>query len=156
MDKEEINEIKKNVLGREETAELLGISTSTLDRYCKEGLFPFKKVKGKVLFLRSEVLRFLFDKDSLPKTIDDKLDLILKTRLSKSKEYREVAERLLRLQRILFLMNLMDKEDKIDERKRVRVRDELNVLLGEEREFELREREGLKEIIDDLKKEVRG
>jgi excisionase family DNA binding protein len=46
------------VVSRKEIAQYLGISLVTLTEWMKRGL-PFHKVRGRVFFLRSEVLQFV-------------------------------------------------------------------------------------------------
>lgn len=153
MEKEEKKELKEKCLDRQGVAELLGISVPTVDRYVKEGLLPSLKIKGKVIFLKAKVLKFLFA-DNLPKMVGERLDLVLRTKLKQASEYGASAKRLLRLKRILFLMDLQAKEKDMDERRQVIIRDELNLLLDEEQRFEKEEREKVKEVIKNIKEGI--
>lgn len=153
MEEEEKDELKKKCLDRKGVAKLLGISIPSVDRYVKEGLLPSRKMKGRVIFLKAEILKFLFA-DNLPKMVGERLDLMLRVKLKQASEYGSSAKRLLRLKRILFLMDLQAKEKDMDERRQVIIRDELNLLLDEEQKFEEQEREKVRKVVEEIKKDI--
>lgn len=46
-------------LPKQEAADLLDVSVTTLDRYRRKGLFECRRFRGQVLFKRDHLLRFL-------------------------------------------------------------------------------------------------
>jgi len=46
----------RELLTRKETADLLRVTTYTIDKWAKEGILPARKIKRRVVFFRDEVL----------------------------------------------------------------------------------------------------
>ena len=153
-------EKKSRILTREGVSKLLGISIASVDRYVKEGLIPHKRLKGRVLFSERDVRRFLFNDAALPKTAEERLDKILKSKMVQVEKYRKTAQRYLGLKRILKLFNKLDKLEKEPKTLKVEqakglIEDELNVLVREEAKAEKEERGELKKSLREIKKEIK-
>jgi len=155
MDNED--ERKVRILTREGVAKLLGISIASVDRYVRDGLIPFKKIKGRILFNERDVRRFLFNDAALPKAAKEQLDFILKAKVKQVDEYRRTAKRYLGLRKILSLMDKLERLDKDDSPEsretREQVKFKLEVLMDEDRKAEKEEREKMKETLRGMKKE---
>ena len=153
-------EKKSRILTREGVAKLLGISIASVDRYVKEGLIPHKRLKGRVLFSERDVRRFLFNDAALPKTAEERLDKILKSKMVQVEKYRKTAKRYLGLKKILSLMDKLEKLEKQPKSLESRqakslIEDELHSLLEDERLAEKKEREELKKSLREIKKEIK-
>jgi predicted DNA-binding transcriptional regulator AlpA len=153
-------EKKSRILTREGVAKLLGISIASVDRYVRDGLIPHKRLKGRVLFSERDVRRFLFNDAALPKTAEERLDKILKSKMVQVEKYRKTAQRYLGLKRILKLFNKLEKLEKQPKSLESRqakslIEDELHSLLEDERLAEKKEREELKKSLREIKKEIK-
>jgi len=154
------DEKKARILTREGVSKLLGISIASVDRYVRDGLIPSKKIKGRVLFNERDVRRFLFNDSALPKAAKEQLDFILKKKVVQVEKYRKTAKRYLGLKKILSLMDKLERLDKkpgspeVEQTKR-RIKDELDILLEEEREAEKEERKKIKLVLKEIKKDLK-
>lgn len=54
-----LKEQNKKLINTKEACLLLGISRSSLVRYCNNGFLPKKKVGNRVIFLKSDVLNLI-------------------------------------------------------------------------------------------------
>ena len=154
------DEKKSRILTREGVSKLLGISITSVDRYVRDGLIPHKRLKGRVLFNERDVRSFLFNDAALPKTAEERLNKILKSKMVQVEKYRKTAQRYLGLKRILRLFNKLDKLEKEPKTLKVEqakglIEDELNVLVREEAKAEKEEREELKKTLREIKKEIK-
>lgn len=150
-------EKKSRILTREGVSKLLGISVASVDRYVRDGLIPFKKIKGRILFNEAAVRKFLFNDAALPRAAKEQLDFILKAKVKKVDEYRKTAKRYLGLKKILSLMDKLEKlekEDSPETREAIEeVKIKVELLMDEERKAEKEEREKMKETLRGIKKE---
>lgn len=151
---------KSGYLTRQGVAKLLGVSVPTIDRYIRDGIIPFKKLKGRVLFNEMQVRRFLFDDKALPRAAKEHLNFILRQTMEKADTYRNTTRRYLGLKRILRLFDKLEKLDKqldSDEKEQTKrlIEDELNILVREEAETEKKERAKIKETLKEIKKEIK-
>lgn len=151
---------KSRYLSRKGVAKMLGVSVPTIDRYIRDGIIPFKKLQGKVLFSEMQVRRFLFDDNALPRAAEEHLNFILKQNMEKVETYRKTTKRYLGLKRILRLFDKLEKLDKqpdSDEKEQTKrlIEDELNILVTEEAETEKKERAKIKETLKEIKKEIK-
>lgn len=151
---------KSRYLSRQGVARLLDVSVPTIDRYMRDGIIPFKKLKGKVLFNEMQMRRFLFDDEALPRAAKEQLNFILRQKVEQVETYRKTTKRYLGLKRILRLFDKLEKLDKqpdSDEKEQTKrlIEDELNILVREEAETEKKERAKIKETLKEIKKEIK-
>jgi len=99
-------EKEKDLIGKLEVCELLGISKRNLERWVVMGLIPYIRIEGEVKFSERQVLSWISSPDLIPKNIENFSDLLLVKKMQKQKFEVGQMNQYLNLRKIL---NLLDK-----------------------------------------------
>jgi len=103
-------EKEKDLIGKLEVCELLGISKRNLERWIAMGLIPSVRVENEIKFDEIQILNWISSKELFPKDIEDFKDRLLIGKMEKQRFEVGQMNQYLRLKKILSLIEAV-KED---------------------------------------------